>query len=60
MGKAYLKIPGHFVFCEEVNRNRSAKEERDRLRAMVTTALDKYFNFEDRNNDKFNKYSENI
>lgn len=50
MGKIYLKAPGHFVFIEQINRNREPEKERKRLEAMVMMAIDKYFNYKDNGN----------
>lgn len=44
MGKIYLKAPGHFCFVEEINRSRTPEQERERLTALVTMAINKYFN----------------
>lgn len=52
MGKIYLRAPGHFVFIERVDRDKSSKTERERILSMIRTAVDKYFQFEHSGNER--------
>ena len=53
MSKAYVKIPGHFCFVEQVRRDQDTESERRRLHAMAKQAIDKYFNFSPSGNDRY-------
>lgn len=55
--KAFISIPGHFIFCEQVRRDNAPEEERRRLQAMARQAIDNYFNQHSNSGDRYEQSS---
>lgn len=45
MSRVYLKVPGAFVFIEDIRKGQDPIKERQRIEALALKAINKYFTF---------------